>query len=160
MLTLKFLTLAHRSYYSIFFSALLLHFKFMVFFRFFSTFTSILPFFSSKIFNFYCALTYVKGKILASVFRDFSAFNFFFSKLGVIFSNNLKIFFDLLFFLNENFKNITFLTFLFFSKFLNFFNLDLFIFSRIFLSPVRFRFFFPPYLFILLLSYNQKKIFK
>lgn len=157
MLSLKFLSLASRSYYILFFRVIFLHFKFVVFFTFFSLSTNFLKEFKSLVFNYYCGLSFVSSKIIAAVFSSKLSLNLFFSKIGLLFSNHLPILFDFIFFLAEKFNNITFLSFLFLGNFLNFFVLDLISFSRLFLLKSRFRFFFQPFLYICLL-YRVKKI--
>lgn len=156
MLGLKFLSLSNRSYYIVFFRVIFLHFKFIVFFTFFSVSVNFLKEFRSLVFNYYCGLSFVSSKVIGSVFSSKLSLNLFFSKIGLLFSNQLPILFDFIFFLVEKFNNITFLSFLFVGNFLNFIGLDLISFSKLFLSKNKFRFFFQPFLYICLL-YRVKK---
>lgn len=156
MLSLKFLTLPKRSYYILFFRIIFLHFKFLVFFTFFSFSKIFLKEFRSSIFDYYCGLSFVSSKFINSVLNNNLKLNLFFSKIGLLFSNHLNILFDSIFFLLERSSNTSFLSFLFLGNFLNFFSIDFISFSKLLLSKSNFRFFFQPLLYICFLHRVKK----
>lgn len=150
MLCNKHLTLASRSYYLISFLSLFLHFKFLVFFRFFA-----LKNFNWQkefpLYSFYCSHVILSSKWINSLFSHPN----FFNANGVLLSNHSVILWELLLLWEEKYKNIIFLTFLWNGYFLNYFFSSLFMFSRVFLSCSMFR---PAWLspiFFLILYYSK-----
>lgn len=151
MLSLKFLSLAKRSYNLLFFRMIFLHFKFLVFFIFFALSPDLWNHFRIHSLDFYCGLSLISSKVLSSIWLVPLNLNLFVSKMALLFSNSLSLLVETLISFIEKFTNVLLLSFLFFDNFLNFFTLDLLSFSRLLNSPSYFRFCFQPLLFILFL---------
>lgn len=156
MLELKFLSLSRRSYYIIFFRVIFLHFKFIAIFIFFSSFHNYKYIFDLLALNFYCGLALFPSKILRAVFKPSNFLSHTFSRQGIIFSNFLGLFFEVLSICKEKLLKMDFIAFLMFNNFVNFVGEDVGTLSKLFLSANNFRFFFQPILFFIFLYRNNK----